>query len=99
MSLQLVKTQHMDSSTGTAIACAPPSPPARTPVVSEAAPVVLQHRSLPPRGKGESLLAYGQRLHRSELRRLKMRHRAGMGGREVTQFRGRLMDQIVREMY
>src|SRR5262245_33060996 len=100
MSLQLVKTQHKDSSAGgTAIACAPPSPPARTPVVSEGASVVPQHLSVPSREQGESLLEYGQRLHRSELRRLKMRHRSGMGGSEVTQARSRLLDHIIREIY
>ena len=52
-----------------------------------------------PRKRGESLLEYGQRLHRAELRRLKMKHRAGMGGREVTLYRSQLLDQLVREMY
>jgi len=52
-----------------------------------------------PRKRGESLLEYGQRLHRSELRRLKMKHRAGMGGREVTVYRSQLLDHLVREMH
>ncbi|PYV41475.1 MAG: hypothetical protein DMG06_16975, partial [Acidobacteria bacterium] len=47
----------------------------------------------------ESLLDFGRNLHRTEMQRLKMRHRAGMGGREVVLSRSRLMDQLVAETY
>src|SRR6184192_347106 len=48
---------------------------------------------------GGSLLEYGRKLHRTKMQRLKMRHRAGMGGREVVLSRSRLMDQLVAETY
>jgi [protein-PII] uridylyltransferase len=82
----------------TAIICAPPSLPAKTPVLS-AVPSARRFYSFEPRKRGESLLEYGQRLHRSELRRLKMKHRAGMGGREVALYRSQLLDHLVREMF
>ncbi|MSO22273.1 MAG: hypothetical protein EXQ58_03265, partial [Acidobacteria bacterium] len=86
------------SATRTTIACAPPSSPAKTPVLPMI-PLAGNAYCPEPRKRGESLLEYGQRLHRSELRRLKMKHRAGMGGREVTLYRSHLLDHLVREMY
>jgi len=86
------------SAAGTAIAYEPPiPPPATTPVPSMTPPAGFSY-SPEPRKRGESLLEYGQRLHRSDLQRLKMKHRAGMGGREVTLYRSELLDHLVREM-
>jgi len=67
-------------------------------VPTASAPAGLEY-SPERRKKGESLLEYGQRLHRSELRRLKMRHRAGMGGRDVALYRSQVLDHLIREMY
>jgi [protein-PII] uridylyltransferase len=86
------------SAARTAIACAPPSPPAKTPVPPTIPPAGLSY-SPEPRQKSESFLEYGQRLHRLELRRLRMKHRAGMGGRELTLYRSQLLDHLVREIY
>lgn len=47
----------------------------------------------------EDLLAFGRQLHRAEMQRLKMRHRTGLGGREVVLFRSQLMDQLVLWSY
>ena len=50
--------------------------------------------SAPP-PSAEGLLAFGRQLHRAEMQRLKMRHRTGLGGRELISFRSQLMDQLV----
>src|SRR5262245_23119590 len=84
------------SAARTAIACAPPAPPAKT--LASTVVGAEPHFSEQSR-KGETLLEYGQRLHRAELRRLKMRHRAGLGGREVARYRSQLLDHLVSEMY
>src|SRR5215510_14304866 len=47
----------------------------------------------------EGLLAFGRQLHRAEMQRLKMRHRTGLGGREVVLSRSQLMDQLVLWSY
>lgn len=86
------------SAATTAIVCAPLSPPAKTLVPPMIPPAGFSF-SPEPRKKGEPLLEYGQRLHRSELRRLKMKHRAGMGGRALTLYRSQLLDHLVREMH
>ncbi len=87
------------SAARTAIACAPPITTCQDAGAANE-PIRPDSRIRPePRKKGESLLEYGQRLHRSELRRLKMKHSAGMGGREVTLYRSQLLDHLVREMY
>ncbi|HVN78016.1 MAG TPA: [protein-PII] uridylyltransferase [Terriglobia bacterium] len=46
-----------------------------------------------------SLLDYGRRLHRIELHRLKMKHRAGLGGREVVRARSQVVDHLVTRIY
>jgi [protein-PII] uridylyltransferase len=54
--------------------------------------------SVEPRTAGESLLSYGRRLHRSEMQRLKMKHRAGLGGAEVVAHRCEVLDFLVKEI-
>jgi len=51
------------------------------------------------RHKAETLLDYGRRLHRTEMQRLKMRHRAGLGGQEVVRHRSRLMDFLIEQLW
>lgn len=51
------------------------------------------------RRKAETLLDYGRRLHRTEMQRLKMRHRAGLGGHEVVRHRSRLMDFLIEQLW
>ena len=52
-----------------------------------------------PPTSAEELLDLGRQLHRAEMQRLKMRHRTGLGGREVVLFRSQLMDQLVLWSY
>ncbi len=52
-----------------------------------------------PQPEGESLLQYGRRLHRVEMQRLKMKHRAGMEGWQVVLHRSLLMDFLVGQIY
>src|SRR5262245_31644669 len=86
------------SAASSVLVCVPPTPPATTPVPPMTLSTGFSY-SPEPRKRGESLLEYGQKLHRSELQRLKMKHRAGMGGREVTLYRSELLDHLVREMH
>jgi Glutamate-ammonia ligase adenylyltransferase len=46
-----------------------------------------------------SILEYGRKLHRTEMQRLKMRHRSGMEGREVVLARSRLIDLLVSRIH
>ncbi len=46
-----------------------------------------------------SLLDYGRRLHRIELNRIKMKHRAGLSGREVVRARSQVIDHLVTKIY
>ncbi|MBM3802380.1 MAG: [protein-PII] uridylyltransferase [Acidimicrobiia bacterium] len=80
------------------IVCALPS---RSGVVADLPAVSPSGASYVPesRKNGESFLEYGQRLHRGALRRLKMKHRAGLGGGEVVRHRSQLLDHLLREMY
>jgi [protein-PII] uridylyltransferase len=52
-----------------------------------------------PPASAEALLEFGRQLHRAEMQRLKMRHRTGLGGREVVLLRSQLMDQLVLWSY
>jgi [protein-PII] uridylyltransferase len=46
-----------------------------------------------------SLLEYGRKLHRTEMQRLKMKHRSGVEGRQLVLARSRLMDLLVSRVY
>ncbi len=50
-------------------------------------------------GEGITLVDLGRKLHRAEMQRLKMKHRAGMTGREIVLARSRLIDLLVRRIY
>ena len=71
----------------------------KTPGVSQESSLIFPGSSAERAGPRGSLLEYGRKLHRAEMQRLKMRHRSGMGGREVVLSRSRLMDQLVAWSY
>ncbi|MCI0418531.1 MAG: [protein-PII] uridylyltransferase [Acidobacteria bacterium] len=73
------------------------APPAKASALSRAASLDLTF-SPDPRRDGEPLLDYGRRLHRSEMHRLKMKHRTGLAGREAALYRSQLMDHLVGEV-
>ena len=51
------------------------------------------------RCRGEPFLDFGRRLHRAQMLRLRMKHRAGMNGRGVVLGRSQLVDHLVREAF
>ena len=58
----------------------------------------IRYPSLGPEGETLVLLEQGRRLHWAEMQRLKMKHRAGMSGKEVVKARSLLIDRLVRQI-
>jgi len=61
--------------------------------------VASSSSSLWVRRPEEPVVNFGRRLHRVELLRLKMKHRAGMSGRAIVLSRSRLMDYLIAKVF
>ena len=66
---------------------------------ADAVPLDVYPFELSARQPEETLLEYGRRLHRHELRRWKLKHRAGIGSVDVFLLRSLLVDFLLDQIY